>query len=65
MITVLAPSNFTGPLATLREHLDLEVAQSDDHGRYVFEFEVMSELVDALDEIERSLAESQAEDDDR
>ena len=39
-------------LATLREHLDLEVAEFDEHGRYVLEFEAMSAIVDAVDEIE-------------
>lgn len=42
-------------LATLREHLDLEVAEFDEHGRYVLEFEAMSAIVDAVHEIEELL----------
>lgn len=56
-----APSSFKAPLATLREHLDFECTEVDAHGRYVLDFEAMAEIVDAIDEIEKSLGEDEAE----
>ncbi len=49
-------------LATLSEHLSFECAEVDEHGRYVFDFGAMSEMVDALDEIEEAIDDDDAED---
>lgn len=48
-------------ISTLREHLDIELTELDEHGRYVLDFEAMSEIVDAINEIEEALDEDEAE----
>ena len=51
----MVPTNIQSSIATLREHRDLEVAEFDEHGRYALDFEAMSAVVDAVDEIEEFL----------
>lgn len=49
-------------IATLREHLDFECTEVDAQGRYVLDFEAMTEIVDAIDDIEEALDEDETED---
>lgn len=51
------PQDSASALATLREHLDVELTETDEHGRYVLEFEAMCECIDALDDLEESLGD--------
>lgn len=61
MSQAVDPSAIKAHIATLREHLDIEVAQFDEQGRYVLEPEAMLEIVNAIDALEVSLASDEAE----
>lgn len=61
---IACPEDAKTAIATLREHLDLECTETDAHGRYVLDFEAMSAVVEAVDEIEEALDETQAGDDE-
>lgn len=59
---MLNRTSFKEALATLREHLDIELTEVSSDGRYVLDFGAMTEIVDAIDEIEESLGDDDAED---
>lgn len=42
-------------LSTLSGHLDLELTEIDGKGRYVLDFEAMTEVVNAIEEIGEAL----------
>lgn len=44
-------------IAVLRQHLDVELTEADSQGRYVIDFEAMTAVVEAIDEIETAFAE--------
>ena len=48
-------TSYSAALATLRERLDLECTETDAQGRYVLDWDAMSDVIDAVDEIEKAL----------
>lgn len=46
--------------ATLVERLDVDCTEMDSLGRYVIDFQAMSDLVEAIDEIEDALGDDDA-----
>lgn len=51
-------------LATLRKRLDFECTEVDAQGRYCLDFDTMSEVIDAIDDIEEGIEDADAEDDE-
>ncbi|MCV9939519.1 hypothetical protein OIU35_24475 [Boseaceae bacterium BT-24-1] len=60
-LSLANPESAKTAIAVLREHLDFELTEVDDQGRYVLDFAAMSDVIEAVDEIEEALDEDEAE----